>query len=108
VGGHWRTDEAGTTSAHPPAKSHAPATHAATTDMHAATTEVATAANAAMSSAAEAAVSSAAETTTSGENGRSDRQRRGHGRRDDAGEKPAVHLNILLVAATVAPLQGIR
>jgi hypothetical protein len=76
--------------------------------MHAATTEVATATKAAMSSAAEAAVSSAAETTTSGENGRSDRQRRGHGRRDDAGEKPAVHLNILLVAATVAPLQGIR
>jgi len=100
VGGHWRTDEAGTTSAAHPAKSHAPATHAATTDMHAATTEVATAAKAAMSSAAE--------TTTSGENGRSDRQRRGHGRRDDAGEKPAVHLNILLVAATVAPLQGIR
>jgi hypothetical protein len=85
------------------------------TGVHAAA-EMSTAAKATMSSAAEAAVSSAAETatmaaaptSTSGENGRSDRQRRSHGRRDDAGEKPAVHLNILLVAATVAPLQGNR
>jgi len=67
---------------------------------------------------AEAAMPAAAETTTmaaapapastSGEHGRSDRQCRSHGRRDDAGEKPVVHLNILLVAATVSPLQRIR
>src|SRR6266702_2269703 len=59
--------------------------------------------------AAEAATMAAARTsTTSGEHGRSDRQCRSDGRRDDAGEKPVGHLNILLVTATVSPLQRIR
>jgi hypothetical protein len=96
------------------------AAHAA--DMHAAeATAVHSAGEAtAVHSATEAAAvhPAAAETTTPmaaaptsatpSENGRSDRHRGGHGRRDDAGEKPVVHLTILLVAATVSPLQGIR
>ena len=82
------------------------AAHAA--DMHAAEATAvhpATEAAAVHPAAAEAAatMAAAAETTTPmaaaptsatpSENGRSDRHRGGHGRRDDAGEKPVVHLN---------------
>lgn len=84
---------------------HASHAHAAPTEMAAATEA---AAETAMPAAAETTTVAAASTSTSGENRRSDRQCRSHGRRDEAGEKPVVHLNILLVAATVSPLQGIR
>lgn len=84
---------------------HASHAHAAPTEMAAATEA---AAETAMPAAAETTTVAAAPTSTSGENRRSERQCRSHGRRDEAGEKPVVHLNILLIAATVSPLQGIR
>jgi hypothetical protein len=88
--------------------SEATAMHSATeaTAVHPAAAEAA----ATMAAAAETTTPMAAAPTsaTPSENGRSDRHRGGHGRRDDAGEKPVVHLTILLVAATVSPLQGIR
>src|SRR5438874_8039316 len=111
--GEARTDrrvrEAGAAEAWP-AKTGAGKTRAAhAADMHAAeTASVHSATEAtAVHPAAEAATTMAAAptSTTSGEHGRSDRQCRSHGRRDDAGEKPVVHLNILLVAATVSPLE---
>jgi hypothetical protein len=87
--------------------------HAAahTADVHPSTAEMPASAEAAttMPSAAETTTTMAtAAASTSGENGRSDRQCRSHGRRDDAGEKPVVHLKILLVTATVSPLQRTR
>lgn len=112
MGRHRCTGEASTAEASTAELSAAEMSAAHASHAHAAATEMAAASEAAaetaMPAAAETTTVAAAPTSTLGENRRSDRQRRSHGRRDEAVQKPVVHLTILLVAATVSPLQGIR
>src|SRR5947209_8144993 len=83
--------EAGPSESRSAEMSEVRAAHAA--DMHAAAEAAAVhAAATEMAATTEAAASATAAASTSGEHGRRGRQRGNHGRRDDACEKPAVHL----------------